>query len=240
MLIGSVVALVGIGLDVGQTTGIILVHVPVQVSRTLWIVALIVTGLIAPFQAFQKVRRERDEARNKLASLSAPFDNELIVKARLNHFEKLTELAKSLESDLEDLNLGSNPPVSYRSGLNKPLVTFYRTEPKPLFAGLRSHVNNGALWDAFDRLKQCMEAQVEQAFVPDSEGQPLDYSNPNASGLDSRVMVEVPFSYGGSTDGRPCSVVFQLPDCFDVLVQELTRTLGKGIVGGSCGYCPDA
>ncbi len=60
MLIGILFALVGGGLDIAQTTGLILVNVPLNVGRILWVLALAVTSLSTPFMAFRKVKSERD------------------------------------------------------------------------------------------------------------------------------------------------------------------------------------
>ena len=58
--------IVGILLDVGQTTGIVIFNVPIPISRTLWIAALVIATTVAPFSAFRRVRRQRDDALDRL------------------------------------------------------------------------------------------------------------------------------------------------------------------------------
>lgn len=62
VLISVAAAVVGAGLDVGQTTGIILITVPTWLARALWIGGLLVVLICAPFKAFDVVRRQRDNA----------------------------------------------------------------------------------------------------------------------------------------------------------------------------------
>ncbi len=66
MLIGITATIIGLGLDFGETTGIVLLQVPTWFARTLWIVGLIVALLVGPFWAFHRVRLERDKAKARL------------------------------------------------------------------------------------------------------------------------------------------------------------------------------
>ncbi len=61
--------IIGVGLDVGSSTGWTLVTVPYWVGRAIWISGLLITLLIAPFLVFHKVRQQREVLRRQLNGL---------------------------------------------------------------------------------------------------------------------------------------------------------------------------
>lgn len=65
---GFLMVLIGGGLDIAQTTELVLFDAPPPlVWRILWIAGLFLALLVAPFLAFHKVRLERDRAQDKLS-----------------------------------------------------------------------------------------------------------------------------------------------------------------------------
>lgn len=73
MIAGILLTFVGVSLDIGQTTGVAYFNVSQAIARTLWIAGLVITGSVAPFLAFHKVRMERDQAVERLRNQVPQF-----------------------------------------------------------------------------------------------------------------------------------------------------------------------
>tara|TARA_Y100000310_G_scaffold76683_1_gene73184 strand:- start:145 stop:786 length:642 start_codon:yes stop_codon:yes gene_type:complete len=66
VVVAVIAALIGLALDVGQTTGFIVWEAPIWVWRAMWISSFILVPPIASFKAFHMVRIERDKVRFQL------------------------------------------------------------------------------------------------------------------------------------------------------------------------------
>ena len=68
MLVGILIAVIGGGFNFAQSTGIVLLTVPIWVYRLMWIIGLVFVAVVSPFFAYNTVRSERDRARDLLES----------------------------------------------------------------------------------------------------------------------------------------------------------------------------
>lgn len=68
MLVGILIAVIGGGFNFAQSTGIVLLTVPIWVGRLIWVIGLVFVALVSPFFAYNTVRSERDRARDLLES----------------------------------------------------------------------------------------------------------------------------------------------------------------------------
>jgi hypothetical protein len=72
MLAGFVATLVGIGLDVSETTGVTLFTVSFDWAKFLWIIVGFVTFIVIPFIGFHRIRVQRDELQSRLDKIPPP------------------------------------------------------------------------------------------------------------------------------------------------------------------------
>ena len=155
-----------------------------------------------------------------------------LAEARQRHFQMLMEVASKLGDDLEHLAQGRRHPVWFDASVHDRPRLRFRSEFDQLFASLRSHIQTPRLWEAYDNLKSGLVANIERVF---SERDGWSFVD---NGEASCVIINVPMEYW-RVFGRRGSVIFDLPDSFDVADEELRSALLRGIVGGRCEYCPE-
>lgn len=173
-----------------------------------------------------------------------PEQAPLYLEALREHRALLASVGQLLASDLSSLAYECQP-VSYWLYVKDQPEVLIRAEHLPeqgvnLFPAFRRHVMNLRLWERYEALKEALVKEVERIFREQDEGCVRDYGgqNPEFRGAQIHLPFDYVTQFGNLGSRRAIAVHLDLPDDYDVVVEELNKELVRGIVGGHCEFCP--